>query len=271
MQNVTDIENYVEIIASGSYSVEWAVDIGEAGRLINEVGDYITFSRDGTSDPIRLRLSSAGADNGYREKDLFGLTITNSMFSGSPELGKCVSAEIDVEMFLPVAKIPRMAAIRAYNRVYNDELVSGWIDQGTFYIDTREQTRNLYGQDIIKLHGYDAMLQTEQAYTWNLEAGATDIDVVNDIAAQLQFNVDARTSEIMTAGYTIESEQTGQYTMREILGYLAVAYGGSFILSPQNELRLVQLITPPGETNYLAAVEGGITYAILFGVDRILV
>ena len=271
MQNVTDIANYAEIIASGSYSVEWAIDIGEAGRLINEVGDYITFSRDGTSDPIRLRLSSAGADNGYREKDLFGLTITNSMFSGSPELGKCVSAEIDVEMLLPVAKIPRMAAIRAYNRVYNDELVSGWIDQGTFYIDTREHTRSLYGQDTIRLHGYDAMLQTEQAYTWNLEAGATDIEVVNDIAGQLQFDVDARTAEIMTAGYTIDFEQAGQYTMREMLGYLAVAYGGSFIMSPQNELRLVQLITPPGETNYLATIEGGITYAILFGVDRILV
>ena len=271
MQNVTDIANYAEIIASGNYSVEWAIDIGEAGRLINEVGNYITFSSAGTDDPIRLKLSSAGADNGYRLKDLLSLTITNSMFSGSPEIGKCVSAEIDVEMLLPVAQIPRMAAIRAYNRVYNYNLVSGWIDQGTFYIDTRERKRNLYGQDTIKLHGYDAMLQTEQAYTWNLEVGATDIDVVNDIADQLQFNVDARTTEIMTIGYTINSEQIGQYTMREILGYLAAAYGGSFIISPQNELRLVQLITPPGETNYLASIEGGITYAILFGVDRILV
>ena len=42
-------------------------------------------------------------------------------------------------------------------------------------------------------------------------------------------------------------------------------------ISPQNELRLVQLVTPPGETNYLATEEGGVVYTILFGVDKILV
>lgn len=272
MQDVTEITNYTAIIAGGDYSVEWAIDIGDIGRLIDEVGEYITFSRIGAADPTRLKLSSAGAENGYREDVLKSVTITNSMFSnGSPELGKCVSAEIDVEMLLPIAPIPRMAAIRAYNRVFNDSLTSGWISQGTFFIDTREQTRNIYGQDTIKLHGFDAMLMTEQAYVWGLSAPATDIDVVRDIARQLQFNVDPRTEAIMTEAYTVDSEQAGQYTMREVLGYLAIAYGGSFIMSPQNELRLVQLVTPPPETNYLSLIEGGITYAILFGSDRILV
>ena len=124
---------------------------------------------------------------------------------------------------------------------------------------------------MIKLHGFDAMLMTEQAYVWNLSAPATDIDVVRDIANQLQFSVDQRTIDIMANGYTVDVEQVGTYTMREVLGYLAGAYAGTFIMSPQNELRLVQLITPPGETNYLATDEGGIVYAILFGADKILV
>lgn len=271
MQDISNIANYTEILTGGDYSVQWAIDIGEAGRLIDTHGDYITFTPVGAADPVRLKLASAGANNGYGEDALMGLTVTNAMFSGTPSLGKAVAGEIDVQMIEPLGNIPRMAAIRAYCRIYNDSLTSDWIEQGTFYIDTREISQNFHGENIIKLHGFDAMLMTEQAYVWNLEAPATDIDVVRDIAAQLQFNVDQRTVDIMTSGYTIESEQVGQYTMREVLGYLAGAYAGSFIMSPQNELRLVQLITPPSETNYLSLSEGGIIYAIAFGSDRILV
>lgn len=271
MQDISNVANYSEILLDGDYSVEWAIDIGEAGRLIDTHGDYITFTPQGVPDPTRIKLASAGANNGYGEDVLMRLAITNAMFSGTPSLGKAVSGEIDVEMIEPIGNIPRMAAIRAYCRIFNDSLKSDWVEQGTFYVDTREVVQNFHGENILKLHGFDAMLMTEQAYVWNLSAPATDIDVVRDIAAQLQFNVDQRTIDIMTAGYTIDSEQVGQYTMREVLGYLAGAYAGSFIMSPQNELRLVQLITPPSETNYLATVEGGIFYAILFGNDRILV
>lgn len=271
MQDISNVANYSEILTSGNYFVEWAIDIGEAGRLIDSHGDYITFTPQGVADPVRLKLASAGANNGYGEDILKHLSLTNAMFSGTPTLGKAVTGEIDVEMIEPLGNIPRMAAIRAYCRIFNDSLVSDWIEQGTFYIDTREIDQNFYGENTIRLHGFDAMLMTEQAYVWNLTAPATDIDVVRDIAAQLQFDVDQRTIDIMTHGYTIDSEQVGQYTMREMLGYLAGAYAGSFIMSPQNELRLVQLITPPSETNYLAMIEGGIFYAIAFGNDRILV
>lgn len=271
MQDISSVENYSAILASGQYRVEWAIDIGENGRLITEQGDYITFSRPESADPVRLLLSSAGADNGYREDVLTSLTITNAMFAGTPELGKAVTAEIDVELLVPRATIPRMAAIRAYNRIFNDSLTSGWIPQGTFYIDTREISKNVYGNNVIRLHGFDCMLMTEQAYVWNLSAPARDIAVVRDICAQLEFDVDPRTIAIMDKGYTVTSEQVGQYTMREMLAYLAGSYAGSFIITPQNQLRLVQLVTPPGETNYLSAVEGGVYYAILFGNDRILV
>lgn len=271
MQDITSVENYAAILASGNYQVQWAIDIGENGRLITAQGEYITFSLPGAADPVRLMLSSAGAENGYGEDVLTSLMITNAMFSGTPELGKAVAAEIDVELLVPRATIPRMAAIRAFSRILNDSLKSGWIQQGTFYIDTREINKDLYGNNTIRLHGFDCMLMTEQPYIWNLSAPATDIDVVRDICSQLEFDVDPRTIEIMNQGYTINSEQIGQYTMREVLSYLAGSYAGSFIITPQNQLRLVQLVTPPGETNYLAAVEGGVYYAILFGNDRILV
>lgn len=271
MQDVSNIANYNAILVGGDYFIEWAIDIGDAGRLIDTRGDYITFTPVGASDPVRLKLASAGANNGYGEDRLIRLAINNAMFTGTPSLGKAVAGEVDVEMIEPLGNIPRMAAIRAYCRIFNNSLKSDWIEQGTYYIDTREIRQNFHGENVLKLHGFDAMLMTEQAYVWDLTAPATDIDVVRDIAAQLQLDVDERTVDIMTKGYTIESEQTGQYTMREILGYLAGAYAGSFIMSPQNELRLVQLITPPSETNYLATIEGSVFYAIAFGNDRILV
>lgn len=265
MQDVSTITNYTDILSAGNYSVEWAIDIGESGRLITRDGDYLTFGGD------RILIALAGADNGFREDLLKSVSVTNAMFGGSPELGKCVSAEVDIEMLIPDMKIPRMAAIRVFNRIFNNTLTSDWLNQGTFYIDTRSYDNTIEGVRTLRLHGYDAMLMTEQAYVWNLAAGATDIDVVHDIAAQLQFSVDPRTDDIMTKGYTINSEQVGQYSMREILGYLAAAYAGSFIMTPNNELRLVQLTTVPPETNYLSVFEGSVIYALTIGGDRILV
>ena len=97
MQDVTGIANYNEIIASGDYSVEWAIDIGDAGRLIDNVGDYITFSLPGTPDPIHLLLSSAGAENGYQEDMLMSVNITNAMFDRTPALGKAVAGEYHIK------------------------------------------------------------------------------------------------------------------------------------------------------------------------------
>ena len=268
MQDTSNVANYNEIIAT-DYSVEWAIDIGEAGRLITEEGEYITFGSGATMD--RILIGAGGAENGYGEDMLKSVSISNAMFVGSPVLGKCVSSEVELEMFVPPMIIPRMAQIRVFNRIYNSELKSGWLNQGTYFIDTREVTKNLDGFDTLKIHGYDAMLKTEQAYVWGLSAGATDVQVLNDIASQLQFTIDSRTLDIMTNGYTIDSEQVGQYTMREMLGYLAGAYAGSFIFTPNNELRLVQLTSVPEETNYLSVFEGAAVYALTFGGDRILV
>jgi hypothetical protein len=58
------------------------------------------------------------------------------------------------------------------------------------------------------------------------------------------------------------------YTMREMLGYIASAYGGNFIISDDRKLLLVPLGGLRSETYYLVT-EGG--NPITFGGDRILV
>ena len=269
MQDVSNIENYTEII-SGAYSCQWALEIGEAGRLIDQEGDYITFGawHGDASDPIKILVTSGGGDSGFQENVLKKVTINQHLFKNVPSVGGCISAEIDVEMLMPSMKIPRMAMLKPFVRVFNDTLTSGWLPQGTFYVDTREVRRNIFGEDILVLHGYDTMLKTERPYVNQLTAGATDIQIVRDIAAQLEVDIDARTEQIMTQGYVLGVEQIGQYSMREVLGWLAGAYAGCFIMSEKNKLRLVQLTTVPQNTSFLSAYEEEGLCHLVFGSDE---
>lgn len=202
----------------------------------------------------------------YDETKLFSVNTHVEMFQGTPTLGKAVSGEISIKMLKPSVDIPAMAEIKPQVRVCNASNQSEWLAQGIYYIDTRETTKNQDGLDVLTLHGYDAMLKAEQMYNGRITGSSTDIQMVNEIAYQMGVNVDARTTALITNGYTIPLP-TG-YSYREVLGYIASMYVGCFIMSEIGELRLVSLTELPPETNYLIDQVGD---AITFGGDRILV
>jgi hypothetical protein len=136
-----------------------------------------------------------------------------------------------------------------------------------FYIDTRETTRNGNGLDILSIHGYDAMLFAEQLYpSTTHEWPMVDTAVVQEMADAMGVTVDPRTYGLMNAGYMIPLP--GSYSIREVLGYIASMYVGSFIMTETGLLRLVSILELPNETNYLIDNAGD---AITFGGDRILV
>ena len=144
---------------------------------------------------------------------------------------------------------------------------SEWLPKGVFYIDTRETTRNGNGLDILSIHGYDAMLFAEQLYPSTTHAWPMiDTAVVQEMAATMGVVVDPRTYNLMTSGYMIPLP--GSYSIREVLGYIASMYVGSFIMTETGLLRLVSITELPEETNYLINNAGD---AITFGGDRILV
>lgn len=146
-------------------------------------------------------------------------------------------------------------------------LESEWLAQGVYFIDTRDVTANNNGLDVLTIHGFDAMLKTEQIYSSNSAVGDNlDIAYVRAIASAIGVTVDPRTWEIMQTGYIIPFPLG--YTMREILGYIASSYAGCFIISDTGQLRLVALDTIVKETQYLIDSAGD---AITFGGDRILV
>lgn len=214
---------------------------------------------------FEAKVSVGGIE--FTESDTFSIQTFSQMFSGSPEVGSAVVGEIDVSISPPAAEIPTMAQIIPYVRACTATQQSEWIQQGVFYVDTRELTQNNDGLDILTLHGYDAMLKTEQEFQSSRITGtSTDTAMVAEIARIIGVSVDARTWDVMTDAYSIPLPVG--YSLREILGYIAGAYFGCFIITEQGKLRLVSLLELPPETNLLVDQVGD---HIVFGGDRILV
>lgn len=149
-----------------------------------------------------------------------------------------------------------------------EELTSEWVPQGVFYIDTREVTANNNGLNILSLHGFDAMMKAEQPYSSNATVSdAPDTLYVQAIAGAIGVEVDSRTWDIMR-GYIIPFPLG--YSMREVLGYIASSYIGSFVMTDEGKLRLVSLLgLPDRPIKNLLGDEHGNT--IIFGNDAIRV
>lgn len=148
-----------------------------------------------------------------------------------------------------------------------EESYSEWIQQGVYFVDTREVIKSESNVDVLVLHGYDAMLKAEQMFVSSTIIGnSVDIDMVNEIARIMGVAVDERTTALMTMGYIIPLP-TG-YTLREVLGYIASMYAGGFIITDVGKLRLVSVLEMPEETNFL--INQDYDY-ITFGGYRIIV
>ena len=212
----------------------------------------------------------------YNEGDLMSVSTSYQVFSDNqPEVGNCISAELEVKMQLPPDTIPRMAKVRPYVRVKNDTQESEWIPQGVFFIDTRDITHNDDGNDILTLHCYDAMLKAESDYPSTATSfPKSDIDVVKEIAKTIGLQstisettgIDGRTLALMDKNYRI-GLPVG-YSMRETLGNIAAMYAGNWVMNYDGQLRLITLSELPPETYYLI---DSLFEPITFGGDHILV
>lgn len=261
--------NTYKRILAGEHRFETSVAIGDSGRLVDKDGGMILFGGDS------ILVDTGGPESGFREDKLFSVDSTSEFFKdGYPGVGYANAAYVDISMVAPY-NIPRKGRICIYVRACNDSEVSEWIQQGVYYIDTRQQTYDSRGFDILTLHGYDAMLLSEVTYPSDdtHDYPLLDTDMVKFIASNMKIDsadngvqVDPRTWEIMTAGYKFPLPVG--YSMREVLCMIAAAYAGNFIISPTGELRLVSMFDLPPETRHLITEDG---YKITFGGDYILI
>lgn len=232
----------------------------------SEVTNYDTINA--LPHTTETKVNIAGVD--YGEDVLIEVSTSLSLFENDiPRVGSCPSGEIDIRMLTPNVEFPRMAEIKPYVRLkdYNGN-VSGWIQEGHYFIDTRKESKDDDNLSVMTIHGYDAMLKAEAMYPGDSSTDypAADTYVVNRIAGIMGVSVDNRTTEMMTAGFQIPLPAS--QTMRETLGYIASMYAGNFVISSEGKLRLIGLTEIGTETRYLVEESGD---AIVFGEDRILI
>ena len=200
----------------------------------------------------------------YGEDQIVSLSTTSDLFAeDTMSIGGAVAKEIDLVLRQP-GNIPRMAQMIPSYRLVKGTRASEWIQKGIYYIDTRS-VDEVTG--VMTIHGYDDMLKAEQVWepAQSLEFPMTTVQAVNVIAQLMGVTLDPRT--VLNQSYTIDYP-ANNYTLRDVLRYIAVANAGNWIITDDGKLRLVSFGEIPTETNYLVEEDGD---AITFGGDRILV
>ena len=172
----------------------------------------------------------------FGEGEIFSMSVDGALFGANTlSFGGCVSREIRVKFLPGSATIPRMAKLQPQIRLTDGTTTSEWIPKGTFYIDTREYDRET---GTLTLTGYDAMLKAEATYiaegyvgTWPRPMD----DVATEICGLLGLTMDSRTD---LEEWDVQLP-TG-YSMREVLGGIAAAHAGNWIITDEGKLRLIR-------------------------------
>ena len=195
----------------------------------------------------------------YGMKDLESVDLSQPLFDQF-SVGNACAAELDITLW-PKAEIPRMAKIVPYCRASSAE---SWYQLGIFWLDTRKQNG-----DKLEITAYDVMLKGESVWRpdQDLVFPMTMERAAREAARLMGTSLDSRCSFI--GSYTIDYP-ANNYTLRDILRYIAGAHMGNWIVTNTGQLLLVPLFAAqPPETHYLIEEKEG--RAITFGGTRILI
>lgn len=195
----------------------------------------------------------------YGPKEEVEHTYSNGIFEDFG-FGNAYTASLTLSLFTD--NVPRSATIKRYVRLRNGEQVSEWLPKGTFFTNTRSDDDGYW-----TIEAYDSMRKAEAVWEpdQSLEFPLSMPAAAAEFARIIGVELDQRT--VLNANYTIDYP-ANDYTIRNELCFIAAAHGGNWIITDENKLYLVPLLSAPAETNYLVEEYGG---AITFGGVRILV
>lgn len=225
----------------------------DTSALYNQI-----FETDGHYAEVKINI--AGVD--YGQDKIVSLSTSGGLFAeGTLGAGGAVAGEIDLQLYGP-GSIPKMAKLIPYYRFVAGNQVSEWIQKGVYYIDTRSQDGN-----VLTIHGFDDMLKAEQVwhpdqsleFPMSMQAAATEIAGIMGVA------IDSRTQ--FNALYQVDYP-ANDWTLRDILRFIAAAHAANWIMTDLGQLRMVPIYEIPDTTSYLVDEYGN---AITFGGIRILV
>jgi len=193
----------------------------------------------------------------YTDVDIQSGNIERPLFD-ELGIGNACMAMLKI-VFKQKSVIPRMAKMIPYALVNNQ-----WEQLGVFYLDER----SIKPTGIMTVVAHDSMLKADKIWVpdQSLEFPMPMPDSVGVIADLMGIQVDSRT--VLNPAYTIDYP-ANDYTLRDVLKFIAVAHGGNWTITREDKLLLVPLVgSMPPETNHLVTEDGD---AITFGGDRILV
>ena len=204
----------------------------------------------------------AGED--YLSDRLVSIRTTGGLFSGSTmSIGGAVAGTLDMVIRNP-GNIPKMAEIKLFYRLTLGAERSEWIPKGVYYIDTRRPDKE---SNTLTIRGFDAMLMGEQIWEPDQALGFSMPHRAAGSECARLMGVSVENLDGISDAYTLDYP-ANDYTLRQILRFVAAANGGNFVISATGKLRFVPLNNLPSESNYLVTEDGE---PIPFGGVRILV
>lgn len=197
----------------------------------------------------RFTFETKACINGVDYLTISAPKISRSLMNSPLQVGNCNSATLSISI-LTEDNISTASQVVIKGRVTDGNgTYSEWKEFGTFYIDQRDTSY----AGLITLSCYDAMLKTNQTYLGDTDTELfwpkTMVTVVNEIAERIGAKFDTRT--ILKTGDDYMVTYPEGLTMAQVLGYIGACNGGNWIITEDNLLRLVPLVTVPDETNYI--------------------
>lgn len=243
------------------------------------------------------RLETVAVIGGKMYREITAPVISRGLMQGGLSIGNAVSASCQFTVRTADA-IPKSAKAQIRMRLNDGQTVSEWLPAGTFYISHR--SRDIVA-GLVTLECYDALLKANgmmPAFVnepWTDNNGTTittdtgeimyfyaampepgeGIDdsafypypmdrMAGALAAALGVEIDPRTQIATGAAYVVEQPERGT-TIHDVLGLIAAANGGNWIITPEGKLRLVPVVSADNAQDALldvvdvAAVLGQIT------------
>ena len=171
--------------------------------------------------------------------------IDRSLMDSALSVGNCISATLSLSI-MTEDNIPATTPIVIMGRLTDGKIFSEWKEFGTFYINNRDTSY----VGLLTVECFDAMLKASQNYITGTESEISFpkpmITAVREIADRIGVGIDPRT-KIRTGPDYVISYPSG-LTMMQVLGYIGACHGGNWIITEDNLLRLVPLISSPDET-----------------------
>ena len=187
--------------------------------------------------------------------------IDNSLLSGdSLSVGNVNSGRLTFTI-MTTDTIPKSARITIKGRVTDGNSTSEFIPFGTYWVDHRT-----YKDNLIDIEAYDAMKMGNQSYADNsqtLNWPKPIKTVVTRIAEQMGVDIDSRTmtdiiNNSAVGDLEIITKPGDDEVLLDVLSHIGEILGGNWTITPNNELRYVQITTPITIKGYLLDQEENI-------------